>query len=95
MRTLSEKEIKQADGGFLNFIIGTAIGLISYSINKKIHHEPMTVQGATMAAGIGAATSGLGGVAVGAAGGGIAANVAWRPGFVALNAAGQQIAAQI
>lgn len=94
MRTLNEKEVIQVDGGFLNFIIGSVIGLASYAISKHTHHEPMTVPGAATAAGFGAVTGGIGGAAVGAAGGGIVGNLVWRPGFMAINAAGQAIAAE-
>ena len=92
MKEISKNQISDINGGFLNFIIGTAIGLISYSINKHKNNEPMTISGATTAASFGAVTGGLGGAAVGAAGGGIVGNIAWRPGFVAINAAGQAIA---
>ncbi len=94
MRTLNEKEVIQVDGGFLNFIIGSAIGLASYAISKYTHHEPITVPGAATAAGFGAVTGGIGGAAVGAAGSGIVGNLVWRPGFMAINAAGQAIAAE-
>ncbi len=59
MRTLNEKEVIQVDGGFLNFIIGSAIGLASYAISKYTHHEPITVPGAATAAGFGAVTGGI------------------------------------
>lgn len=94
METLNTTQTTQVNGGFLNFVIGSAIGLISYAVSKHIHHEPMTVPGAATAAGFGAMTGGLGGAAVEAAGGGIVANIAWRPGFVAINAAGQAIATE-
>lgn len=41
MRTLNEKEVIQVDGGFLNFIIGSAIGLASYAISKYTHRESL------------------------------------------------------
>jgi len=94
MRVLDTIEIIQVDGGFLNFVIGSLIGLATYAYNKHRHHEPMTVPGAATAAGFGAITGGIGGAAVGAAGGGIIGNVVWRPGFAAINAAGQAIAAE-
>ncbi|MCS5711942.1 hypothetical protein [Candidatus Berkiella aquae] len=52
----------------------------------RTRHEPMTVPGAV--------TGGLSGAAVGAAGGGLTENIAWRPGFAAINMAGQAIAAE-
>jgi len=100
VETLNTTQTTQVNGGFLNFVIGSAIGLISYAVSKHIHHEPMTVPGAATAAGFGAMTGGLGGLgglggaAVEAAGGGIVANIAWRPGFAAINAAGQAIATE-
>ena len=94
MKEISKNEINNVSGGFLNFIIGTAIGLIAYSINKRKHGEPMTISGATTAAGFGAMTGGFGGLAARAAGGGLIGNLAWRPGFMAVNAAGQAIASE-
>uniref|UniRef100_A0A0Q9Z0W2 Uncharacterized protein n=1 Tax=Candidatus Berkiella aquae TaxID=295108 RepID=A0A0Q9Z0W2_9GAMM len=35
MRILSREEVNEVTGGFLNFIIGSAIGLISYAITKN------------------------------------------------------------
>lgn len=94
MKELTSTELAMVSGGFWNFVIGSVIGLASYAINKHRHDEPMTVPGAATAASFGAVTGGLGGAAVGAAGGGIVANVAWRPGFMAINTAGQLIAAE-
>jgi phage-related protein len=94
MRELTKEDVNEVNGGFWGFIIGSAISLVSYAINKHRHEEPMTIPGAVTAAGFGAITGGVGGAAVEVAGGGIAANIAWRPGFAAINAAGQAIAAE-
>lgn len=56
-----------------------------YAVNKHRRHEDMTLEGACI-------TGGIGGICVKAAGAGVAANLAWRPGFSAINAAGQGIA---
>ncbi len=92
MRLLNDLEIEQTSSGFINFIIGSLIGLGTYVFNKYRHDEPITIPGATTAAGFGAVTGGLGGAAVGAAGGGLIGNLVWRPGFAVINAAGQAIA---
>lgn len=94
MRELTEKEVRETSGGILNFVLGTAVALGSYFLNKHRSKEPVTVAGVATAASFGAVTGGLGGVAVGAAGGGVVANIAWRPGFIAINAAGQAIASK-
>lgn len=94
MQILTAGEIVSVNGGFISFIVGSAIGLIAYAINKHSHEEPMTIPGAATAAGFGAVTGGIGSMAVGAAGGGIIGNIVWRPGFAAINAAGQAIAAE-
>lgn len=78
MKGLSELEIKQVSGGFFfaPFLQGTIIGLGSYIVNKAAHQELMSYEGA----------------AAGAAGGGIIGNIVRRPGFFAINSAGQAIA---
>lgn len=94
MKLLSMTEIDEVNGGFMPFLIGTLIGLGSYVYGNVSEKELMSYQGAAVAAGFGGATGGLSGAAVGAAGGGIVANVVWRPGFMAINGAGQLIAAE-
>ena len=94
MKELTDKEIKETSGGVWGLLIGVGISLASYALNKHRNNEPMTISGAATAGGFGAVTGGLGGAAVGAAGGGVVANIAWRPGFMAINAAGQAIASK-
>jgi hypothetical protein len=96
IRELSMEEQIEVNGGFWHivarFAVGSAVSLLSYAFNKHKKEEPMTAEGAATAATFGAVTGGIGGAAVGAAGGGVVANLAWRPGFIAINAAGQAIA---
>jgi len=92
MRELTTQEIKQTNGGFLNFLVGSLIGFGMYALNKHNRHEPITLAGSTTAIGFGAVTGGVGGVAARAAGGGVVGNVVWRPGAMAVNGAGQLIA---
>ncbi len=94
MKELNHQEIQQASGGFtfMPFIIGSLINLITYTAVKKYKHEEITAQGMCVSAATGALTGGLGTACAGAAGGGLIGNAVWRPGFVAINAAGQGIA---
>jgi len=94
MKELSKLEIVEVSGGFFfaPFLWGTIIGLGSYMANKAVHKELMTYEGAAIAATFGGVTGGVGGAAAGATGGGIVGNLVWRPGFVAINSAGQAIA---
>ena len=93
MKEIKKENLTEVQGGiFWGFIIGSALNLAVYAINKRRRHEDMSMEGACMAAATGALTGGVGGICVRAAGGGIAANLAWRPGFSAINAAGQGIA---
>lgn len=94
MKVLSSEEINKVHGGVWQAVGGAAIGLGAYAYNSHRANRPMTLSGAATAIGFGAMTGGLGGAAVRAAGGGIVGNVAWRPGFAAINASGQGIAAQ-
>lgn len=94
MKVLSDTESSSISGGLWNFVIGSAIGLGGYVVHKKKDDEPMTLPGVVTAMGFGAATGGLGCWAAGAAGGGWVGHLAWRPGFMAINAAGQAIAIQ-
>lgn len=94
MKIMNQEEIDLISGGFtfLPFIAGTVINLVAYAIQKKVKHEEMTPQGIAISAATGALTGGVGTAAVKAAGAGLAGNIAWRPGFIAINQAGQLIA---
>lgn len=94
MRNLSCEEITQVGAGIWGFVVGSLVSLAGYALNKHRHHEEMTVPGAATAMCFGAVTGGVGGMCAGAAGGGVVGNLAWRPGFAAINAAGQAIAAE-
>lgn len=98
MREIYDAECKVVNGGIWaivgRFVLGSIIGLGGYALKKKHNDEPMTPEGAATAASFGAVTGGVGGTLAKAAGGGIVGNVAWRPGMLAVNAAGQAIADQ-
>lgn len=85
MKVLSNEQVNNVTGGFANFAFGAGVGLIGYMWSHDFNFKEMSWSGAVLATGTGAITGGLGGAAIKAAGGGIAANVAWRPGFVGLN----------
>lgn len=88
--------LTKINGGFwpvvARFAAGSTVSFLGYAFNKHQEQEPMTPQGAATAATFGAVAGGIGGAAVSAAGGGVVANLVWRPGFMAINAAGQAIA---
>lgn len=83
LATLSVQEMKATEGAFMNFAIGAGVGLTSYVVMASATDTPMTWQGAAFSAGVGALTGGFGTALIGASGGGIAGNVAWRPAMVA------------
>jgi len=83
MKNLSIEDTDQASAGIWPFLIGSVVSLTGYAINKHRHQEEITVPGAATAMCFGAVT-----------GGGIVGNLVWRPGFAAINAAGQAIAAE-
>ncbi|MFC0134299.1 hypothetical protein [Massilia eurypsychrophila] len=88
---LSGQEMKETEGAFLNFAIGAVVGVGGYVLIASATDTPMTWQGAGFSAGVGALTSGLGGALIGASGGGIAGNVAWRPAMLATNFGAAQL----
>lgn len=96
MEVLTYSEIENVNGGFFfaPFLWGSLFGLGGYAFNKITHKELMSYEGAAAAAGIGGLTGGVGSMAAGAAGGGIIGNLAWKPGFMAINASGQAIVAE-
>lgn len=94
MRLLNLDEVNNTNGGFFNFIASALIGYAIYALKKDYHNEPITLPGAITATAFGGVTGGLGGLAAEAAGGGIVGAIAWRPGFIAINSAGQAIAAE-
>ncbi len=93
MRVIEQENLSEVQGGFFwGFVVGSVINLAVYAVNKHRKHEDMTLEGACISTASGALTGGVGGMCVKAAGAGVAANLAWRPGFSAINAAGQGIA---
>ncbi|MFI4937102.1 MAG: hypothetical protein ACHQJ6_01150 [Candidatus Berkiellales bacterium] len=92
MRQLNDNEVLVVNGGIFNFAASALIGYAVYALKKDYQNEPKTLQGALTAAGFGGVTGGLGGLAAEAAGGGMIGSLAWKPGFTAINMAGQAIA---
>lgn len=74
------------------FLLGALFGGGTYAGGQLYREEEITPTGTAVAMGFGAATGGMGSVLAGAAGGGIVGNAVWRPGFAAINTAGQLIA---
>ncbi|WP_257466251.1 hypothetical protein [Neisseria meningitidis] len=86
---LSQAEMKETQGEFVPIIaaaaFGGALGAWGYhGANLYNHGKLGTAQGAATAAGIGAATGVAATGLAAAAGGGLAGNLAWRPGIHAL-----------
>lgn len=86
---LSQAEMKETQGEFVPIIaaaaFGGALGTWGYhGANLYNHGKLGTAQGAATAAGIGAATGVAATGLAAAAGGGLAGNLAWRPGIHAL-----------
>ncbi|MGZ2745988.1 hypothetical protein [Burkholderia stagnalis] len=87
MHVLSENEIRKVSGGLgpVGMIPGALGGLAMYAGSHYFFNKPMTLQGAAWAAGTGAAVGATGGALMVASGGGVAANLAWRPGMAGVN----------
>lgn len=82
---LSNQEMTETQGSFLNFVVGGGVGFATYAAQQTYYGEPITLQGSFYSAGVGALTGGVGGSLIRAAGGGFAGNLAWRPGMMGLN----------
>lgn len=97
MKELTQLEISQVSGGALpgyaNLVIGGGSGVASNVINNKARGEEVTAPGLITSFATGLFLGSAGGAAIKAAGGGVAGNVAWRPGFIGLNALLQRIIA--
>lgn len=85
LEQLSGQEMKDTEGALVNVAIGAAVGGGGYVLMALATDTPMTWQGAAFSIGMGALTGGLGGALIGASGGGIAGNLAWRPAMLATN----------
>jgi hypothetical protein len=82
---LSEQEMRETEGAWLNFAIGGAVGFGFYAASNWYNNRPITWQGSLYSIGTGALTGGVGGALIRASGGGVAGNVAWRPNILASN----------
>lgn len=86
---LSEKEMKETEGAFINFFIGAgagaAGGIGAYLVTNWFGNQPFTQKGLLYAATTGALTGAVGAPLIAASGGGLLANVAWRPSIIASN----------
>lgn len=87
IQVLSKNEICKVSGGVgpVGALLGAGGNLVAYAAMHQIQNKPMTWQGAAWAAGTGAAVGVTGGALMAASGGGIAAQIAWRPGMMGLN----------
>ena len=91
LAALSGQEMKETEGALVNFAVGGAIGLGTYVAIAYVSDGPLTWQGALFSIGVGAVTGGAGGALIKASGGGLAANVAWRPGMAAVSFGASQV----
>lgn len=85
LAALSQQEMRETEGAFLNFAIGGAAGFGFYAASNWYNNRPITWQGSLYSIGTGALTGGVGGALIRASGGGIAGNIAWRPNILASN----------
>lgn len=89
MATLSEQEMKETEGAFINFFAGAvgggAVGAGIYAYNNWQNNRPITWQGLAYSAGTGALVGAGGAALIARAGGGVLGNVAWRPSMAATN----------
>jgi|SaaInl4_150m_RNA_FD_contig_91_40023_length_768_multi_2_in_0_out_0_1 hypothetical protein len=56
---LSEQEMEETEGAWVNFAVGGALGLGSYALTSWLTKKPMTWKGALTSTAIGVATSGV------------------------------------
>lgn len=85
LAALSSQEMKETEGAFLNFAVGGTVGFGFYAASNYYYNRPITWQGSLYSIGTGAFTGGVGGALMRASGGGLAANIAWRPSMLATN----------
>jgi hypothetical protein len=74
---LSNQEMKDTQGAWVNFALGGAVGFGTYAATNYYMNKPITWQGSLYSIGTGALTGGVGGALGKAAGGGIGA-AAWK-----------------
>ena len=81
---LSNQEMKDTQGAWVNFALGGAVGFGTYAATNYYMNKPITWQGSLYSIGTGALTGGVGGALGKAAGGGIGA-AAWKLNGVSAN----------
>ncbi|MBG7621157.1 hypothetical protein I5R65_16965 [Herbaspirillum sp. AP02] len=85
LAALSQQEMKETEGAWVNFAIGGAVGFGSYALTNYYTDRPITWQGSLYSIGTGALAGGIGGALISASGGGLAGQIAWRPNILASN----------
>ncbi|QDD65811.1 hypothetical protein EJD96_17395 [Herbaspirillum seropedicae] len=85
LAALSQQEMKETEGAWVNFAIGGAVGFGSYALTNYYNNRPITWRGSLYSIGTGALTGGMGGALIRASGGGLAGQIAWRPNMLASN----------
>lgn len=85
LAALSQQEMKETEGAFVNFAIGGLAGFGTYALSNWYRGRPITWQGSLYSIGTGALTGGVGGALIRASGGGVIGNIAWRPNIAASN----------
>lgn len=92
MNILTEYDVSIIAGGVdqrigpAGAIVGAAVGAAAHQgIHLATHGTLAPIKTTLAAAGVGALTGLTGGALVAASGGGLAGNLAWRPGMAALN----------
>lgn len=81
---LSNQEMKDTQGDWVNFAVGGAIGFGTYAATNYYLNKPITWQGSLYSVGTGALTGGIGSSLGRAAGGGLG-NVIWKTNGAVLN----------
>jgi len=82
LAALPQQEMVETEGAWLNFAVGSTLGLATHAF---VHRQNMTWRSAAIATGTGALTGGVGGALIRVSGGGIAGNLAWRLNMLAAN----------
>lgn len=90
LAALSQQEMKETEGAWVNFAVGGTIGFGSYALANYFTNRPITWQGSLYSIGTGALTGGMGGALIRASGGGFTGQIAWRPNILASNFATSQ-----
>ena len=99
MDRLNTSEIKLVNGGIAPLLITSARILIPVAVNvagycytRSSEEEDITLEGLSIAAGVGVTSGGLGATAACLSGSTALANIVWMPATTALNVCGNLIA---